>query len=94
MQTKSFEGLLKNATVKAIDGVAKRVGDAESMAEKKIGRLLKKWSAMDATQKEHVAEIAVATIATAVTAVVAARRAGGSKFKTAAKSVARSVIKK
>lgn len=94
MQTKSFEGLLKNATVKAIDGVAKRVGDAESMAEKKIGRLLKKWSAMDAAQKEHVAEIAVATIATAVTAVVAARKATKSPIKAAARSLVKRATKK
>lgn len=94
MQTKSLEGLLKNATVKAIDGVAKRVGDAESMSEKKIGRLLEKWSALDKAQKEHIAEITVATIATAVTAVVAARKAAKSPIKAAAKSVAKRAMKK
>jgi hypothetical protein len=94
MQTKSFEGLLKSATVKAIDGVAKKVGDAESMAEKKIGRLLQKWSDMDAAQKEHVAEIAVATIGAAVTAVMALRKAKKSPIKTAARSLAKRASKK
>lgn len=94
MQTKSFEGLLKNATVKAIDGVAKKVGDAESLTEKKIGRLLKKWNDMDATQKEHVAEIAVATIAATVAAVMAARKAKKNPLTTAAKSFVKRATKK
>lgn len=94
MQTKSFEGLLKNATVKAIDGVAKKAGDAESMAERKIGRLLKKWNALDKAQKEHIAEITVATLATAVTAIVAARKAKKNPLKTAAKSLGRRATRK
>lgn len=87
MRTGSIEGLLKNATVKAIDGVAKKVGEAETMAERKIGRLLKKWSDMDAKQKEHVAEIAVAALATAVTTVIAVRKARKNPIKAAAKSL-------
>jgi ABC-type lipoprotein release transport system permease subunit len=90
----SFETLLRQATVKAVDGVAKKATDIESIAEKKIGKLLTKWNEMDKEQKEHVAGIAVATITTAVAAIIAARRAAKSPIKTAAKSLAKRALKK
>lgn len=89
--TKPFESLLRDATIKAIDGVAKKVTEAEALAEKKVGRLLTKWNEMDAEQKEHVAGIAIATITTAVTAIIALRSRKKSPIKTAASKIARSV---
>lgn len=94
MNANSFEGLLKTATVGAIDGVAKRVANAESIAEKKIGRLLQTWSDLDPEQKEQIAGIAVATITTAVAAILAARRATKSPLKTAARSIVKRVTQK
>ena len=94
MNTSSIEPLLRNATIKAIDGVAKKLAAAESKAGTKAARLLAHWNEMDADQKEQAAAIAIATITTAVTAIIAMRRAAKSPLKAAAKSVAKRVVKK
>ncbi|HET7436306.1 MAG TPA: hypothetical protein VFN10_16470 [Thermoanaerobaculia bacterium] len=86
--------MLRNATIKAIDGVAKKLATAESKAGTKAARLLSHWNDMDEAQKEQAAGIAIATITTAVTAIVAMRRAAKSPLKTAAKKVAKKVMKK
>ncbi len=94
MNTNSFESLLREATIKAVDSVAKKVTEAESLAEKKITRLLHRWNDMDREQKEHVAGIAIATITTAVTAIVALRAGKKSPLKTAASKFAKGLTRK
>ena len=94
MKAMMLEPLLRDATIKAIDGVAKKVGEVESMADRKVSKLLNHWSAMDRTEKEHAAGIAVAAVTTAVTAIVALRRAAKSPVKTAAKKIVKSAAKK
>lgn len=92
MNANALESLLREATIKAIDGVAKKVTEAESLAEKNVTRLLTKWKEMEPEQKEHVAGIAIATITTAVTAIIAlSNRNKKSPLKTAARNLARSV---
>ncbi|HVG25231.1 MAG TPA: hypothetical protein VND45_13825 [Thermoanaerobaculia bacterium] len=94
MNATTIEPLLRNATIKAIDGVAKKLASAESEAETKIARLLNHWNELDSDQKEQAVGIAIATITTAVTAIVAMRRAAKSPVKAAAKSVAKRVVKR
>jgi hypothetical protein len=94
MDASTIEPLLRNATIKAIDGVAKKLASAESKAETKIGRLLAYWNDMDEDEKERAAGIAIATVTTAVTAIVAMRRAAKSPVKAAAKTVAKRVVKR
>jgi hypothetical protein len=94
MKAMMLEPLLRDATIKAIDGVAKKVVDIESMADKRVTKLLGHWNGMDRTEKEHAAGIAVAAVTTAVTAIVALRRAAKAPVKTAAKNLVKSAAKK
>ena len=89
-----LEPMLRDATIKAIDGVAKKLTDAESFADKKVGKLLTHWNDMEPDDKEHVVGIAIATVTTAVTALVAMRRRAKSPLKTAAKKMVKKVAKK
>lgn len=94
MNVSTIEPLLRDATVKAIDGVAKKLAAAESKAATKAARLLAHWNELDADEKERAAGIAIATITTAVTAIVAMRRAAKSPVKAAAKTLAKRVVKR
>ena len=84
-----LEPLLRNATIKAIDGVAKKVRAAERNAEGKLARLLTTWEEMEPADKEQVVAIAIATISTAVTAIVALRRKPMKRVAKKAKKVVR-----
>jgi hypothetical protein len=86
MNVLAFEPLLKNATVKAIDTVGKKLAGAEVVADNAVTRLLGRWNAMTRDEKENVATVIIATAATAVTAIAAIK--GGKK------SVAKKVVKK
>jgi hypothetical protein len=94
MSATMFEPLLRDATIKAIDGVAKKLTKAESIAENKMTRLLAHWNDMEDADKEHVVGIAIATITTAVTAIIALRRRAKSPLKTAGKSVVKAIARK
>ena len=88
-----WEPLLRDATIKAIDGVAKKLTDAEAEAGNKIARLLAYWNDMKPAEKEQAVGIAIATVTTAVTAIVAMRRKK-SPLKKAGKKMAKAVAKK
>ena len=90
----TIEPLLRKATIKAIDGVAKKVATAESKAAKKAARVLEHWNELDAEEKEQAAAIAVATITTAVAAIVAMRRAAKAPIKAAVKTAAKRIVKR
>lgn len=95
MNTNSFEPMLRDATIKAIDTVAKKLGQAERSAESKVTRLLTYWNDMEAADKEQAVGIAIATVTTAVTAIVALRSGKSKKpVKKAAKKLVRAVAKK
>jgi hypothetical protein len=87
MNTSSLEPLLRNATIKAIDSVAKKLTDTESAAETKVSRLLTHWNEMEPAEKEHAVGIAIATVTTVVTAIVALRRKSQSTLKKGAKKL-------
>ena len=74
MNALTLEPLLRDATIKAIDSVAKKLTDAEKTAETKVTRLLKYWNEMEPAEKEHAVGIAIATVTTVVTAIIAMRR--------------------
>jgi len=90
----SIEPLLRKATIKAIDGVSKKVATAESKAARKAASLLAQWDALSTEEKEHAATIAIAAVTTAVAAIVAMRRAAKSPVKTAVKTVAKRIVKR
>ena len=88
-----WEPLLRDATIKAIDSVAKKLTDAEAEAENKVARLLAYWNEMEPAEKEHAVGIAIATVTTAVAAIIAMRRKK-SPLKKAGKKVVKAVAKR
>ena len=91
----NFEPMLRDATIKAIDGVAKKLSEAERDAESKVARLLTYWKDMDPDDKEHAVGIAIATVTTAVTAIIALRGKSSKKpVKSAGKKLVRAIAKK
>lgn len=92
MNALALEPLLRDATIKAIDSVAKKLTDVEKAAETKVTRLLKYWNEMEPAEKEHAVGIAIATVTTVVTAIIAMRRK--SKPQTVGKKVKAFVKKK
>lgn len=93
MNTSTLEPLLRDATIKAIDGVAKKLSNVERDAESKVSQLLTYWNDMDPDDKEHAVGIAIATVSTAVMAIVAMRKSK-KPFKTVGKKMARAAVKK
>jgi len=94
MKTTTLEPMLRDATIKAIDGVAKKLSAAERDAESKVARLLKYWNDMETGDKEQAVGIAIATVSTAVTAIIALRGRGKKPLKKASKKLVRAVAKK
>ena len=87
MNTLKLEPLLRDATIKAIDGVAKKLTDVEKSAETKVTRLLKHWNQMEPAEKEHAVGIAIATVTTVVTAIIALRARSKAALPKAVKKV-------
>jgi len=85
---------LEPVLIKAIDGVAAKLGKAERAAESKVAKLLTYWNDMDDAGKEQAVGIAVATITTAVTAIMAMRGKSKTPVKKAGKKLVRAVAKK
>lgn len=94
MITKPLEPLLRDATIKAIDGVAKKLSSAERTAESKVAKLLTYWNEMEPEEKEKAVGIAIATVTTAVTAIVALRGKSKKTSKSPVKKLVRAVAKK
>ena len=94
MNTMKLEPLLRDATIKAIDGVAKKLSKAERSAESKVARLLTHWNDMETADKEQAVGIAIATITTAVTAIIALRGKSKKPGKGIGRKLARAVGKK
>lgn len=94
MSPTNLDSLLRDATIKAIDGIAKKLSKAERSAESNVARLLEYWNDMTPENKEQAAGIAVATISTAVTAIIALRGKSKKPRKKGGKSLVRAVAKK
>jgi hypothetical protein len=94
MNTKPLEPLLRDATIKAIDGVAKKLSRAERSAESKVAQLLTYWNEMEPEAKEQAVGIAIATVTTAVMAIAAFRGKSKTPLKKAGKKLVRAVAKK
>ena len=94
MNTKTLEPLLRDATIKAIDGVAKKLSSAERSAESKVTQLLAYWNKMEPEDKEQAVGIAIATVTTAVMAIAAFRGKSKKPLKSAGKKLVRAVAKK
>jgi hypothetical protein len=94
MNPSSLEPVLRNATIKAIDGVAKKLSEAERSAESNVAKLLNYWNDMEPADKEQAVGIAIATVTTAVTAIIALRGKSKKPLKKAGKKLVRAVAKK
>jgi hypothetical protein len=94
MNTKPLEPLLRDATIKAINGVAKKLSSAERSAESKVAKMLTYWNEMEPDDKEQAVGIAIATVSTAVMAIVALRGKSKKPLKTVGRKLARAVVKK
>ena len=94
MSTNPLEPLLRDATIKAIDGVAKKLSSAERSAESKVNKLLTYWNDLKPEDKEQAVGIAIATVTTAVTAIIALRGKGKKPLKKAGKKLVKAVAKK
>jgi hypothetical protein len=94
MNTSMFEPMLRDATIKAIDSVAKKLTDTERAAESGVARLLSHWNQMDTDEKEHVAGIVIATATTVTMGLLALRRKAKAPLKTAGKAIAKRVTKR
>ena len=94
MSTNPLEPLLRDATIKAIDSVAKKLSKAERSAESKVAQLLTYWNDLKPEDKEQAVGIAIATVTTAVTAIIALRRKSKKPLKSAGKRLVRAVAKK
>lgn len=94
MSPTNLEFLLRDATIKAVDGIAKKLSKAERSAESNVARLLDYWNDMTPEDKEQAAGIAVATITTAVTSIIALRGKSKKPLKKRGKNLLRAVAKK
>ena len=90
MNTSGLEPVL----IKAIDGVAKKLSQAERSAESKVSKLLTYWNDMEPADKEQAIGIAIATITTAVGAIMAIRGKSKKPVKSAGKKLVRAIAKK
>ena len=90
MSIRTFEPLLRDATVKALDKVGEKFAGAQVTADNAITRLLNQWNALDRSEKENVATVVIATAVTAVSAIAALR--GGKK--KLAKKVVKKVVRR
>lgn len=87
MNTRTWEPMLVNATIKAIDGISRKAAAAEKAAEGMAGKLLARWNEMDQPEKEHVVGIVIATAATAVTALAAWKARRGTVMAKAGRKI-------
>ena len=96
MKAAMLEPLLRDATIKAIDGISRKLKKAEDEAETMVSRLLKKWNDMTPNEKENVVGVVIPTASAAVTAIAAARAAKSPKrlAKKVGKGIARKVARK
>lgn len=96
MNALMFEPLLRDATIKAIDTVARKLAGTTVTKTNMVTDLLNRWNAMSRDEKERAATVIVATTAGAVTAIAAmtskkrmAKKVGKKVVRSVARRVAR-----
>ena len=90
MNVLAFEPMLRDATIKALDAVGRRLAGAEVTRDNPVTRLLDRWNALSRAEKENVATVIIATTTTAV-AAIAALKGGKKRARKVGKKVARGV---
>lgn len=90
MNALMFEPLLRDATIKAIDAVARKFAGAQVTSENMVTALLNRWNALTREEKERAAMVIVATTAGVVTTLAALK--GGKKKMV--RKVAKNAVKK
>jgi hypothetical protein len=95
MKMTMFEPMMRDAMIRAIDGISRKAADSERAAEGAVARLLKRWNDLDAAEKEQIAAVVVATATTAVGAIAALKSSRGKvkAVKKAAKKVSKKIRK-
>lgn len=99
MKMTMFEPMMRDAMIRAIDGISKKAAETERAAEGAVSRLLKRWNALDQAEKEQIAAVVVATATTAVGALAALKSSRGKDkdkdkgVKSAVKKVAKKIKK-
>ena len=91
MKGTGFEPIIRDAAIKAIDGVSKKFENARSQGEGALARLLRRWDSLDQQQKEQFIAVAI-TIGTAAAAAISAL--GEKRTLKRAKKAAAKVAKK
>jgi hypothetical protein len=81
-----YDALLRQATIKAIDAVARKIAGPTATKNNAVTAVLNHWNAMTTQEKERVSGVIVATTVAAVTTLVAVQRG---RKKTAAKTAKR-----
>ena len=87
----AFEPIIKNAAVKALDGVHKKLENTRVNGGGPLGKLLRKWGSLDLEEKEQfiAMTITIATAAAAAFSAMAPKRAAKRAGKSVVKKVAR-----
>jgi hypothetical protein len=92
MNALMFEPLLRDATIKAIDAVAKKFAGAQVTTENMATNLLNRWNALTRDEKERAA-VTILAVATGVVTAVAALKGRGKKTKKVKKAVKKAARK-
>ena len=88
----AFEPIIKNAAIKALDTVHKKLENTRVSGGGPLGKLIRKWGSLEQEEKEQFIAVTI-TIATAAAAAFSAmtpKRAA----KRAGKSIVKKVVKK
>lgn len=73
MKGTAFEPIIKDAAIKALDGLSKRIAEAEARGGGALGKLMRKWNSLDTQEKEQFIAMAI-TVGTAAAAAFSAMR--------------------
>jgi len=88
MKGTAFEPIIRDAAIKALDGISKRVAEAEAKGGGALGKLMRRWNSLETQEKEQFIAMAI-TVGTAAAAAFSAireRRADKRAIKIAKKA--------
>ena len=90
----AFEPIVRDAAVKVLDNVHKKLENTRVNGGGPLGKLLRKWGSLEQTEKEEFIAMAI-TIGTAAAAAFAAmspKRTAKKAGKAAVRKVARKIV--
>jgi hypothetical protein len=73
MKGTAFEPIIRDAAIKAIDGISKRITEAEAKGGGALGKLMRRWNSLETQEKEQFIAMAI-TVGTAAAAAFSALR--------------------